>query len=60
MSAPEMTSMTVSNGGFHTVTKGETLYRLSKEYGVSVDDLKAWNNLLDNTIHVGQQLVVSK
>ncbi len=59
-SAPELTSMTVSNGGFHTVTKGETLYRLSKDYGVSVDNLRDWNNLLDNTIHVGQQLVVSK
>ena len=46
--------------GTHTVSKGETLYRLSKEYGVSVDDLKAWNNLFDNTIHVGQKLVVSQ
>ncbi|MEE9233143.1 MAG: LysM peptidoglycan-binding domain-containing protein [Nitrospirales bacterium] len=46
--------------GAHTVLKGETLYRLSKQYGVTVDDLKIWNNLFDNTIHVGQKLVVSK
>ncbi len=45
--------------GPHTVAKGETLYRISKQYGVSVNDLKIWNNLLDNTIQVGQQLVVS-
>ncbi len=45
--------------GAHTVVKGETLYRLSKQYGVTVDDLKSWNNLVDNTIHVGQQLIVS-
>lgn len=45
--------------GSHTVAKGETLYRISKEYGVSVQDLKDWNNLEDNTIHVGQKLIVS-
>ncbi len=59
-SMPEPTGVAINDGGFHTVVKGETLYRLSKEYGVTVDDLKAWNNLVDNTIHVGQQLVVSK
>jgi LysM repeat protein len=47
------------NAGSHTVAKGETLYRISKEYGVSVQDLKSWNNLADNTIHVGQKLTVS-
>jgi TolA-binding protein len=54
-------SMAMSGGGsHHTVVKGETLYRLSKQYGVTVDDLKAWNNLPDNTIHVGQEIIVSK
>ena len=49
-----------SEGGeSHTVAKGETLYRISKEYGVSVQDLKSWNRLPDNTIHVGQKLIVS-
>ncbi len=54
---------TLGGGGLgevsHVVAKGETLYRISKEYGVSVDDLKAWNQLEDNTIHVGQKLIVS-
>jgi LysM repeat protein len=45
--------------GLHTVAKGETLYRISKEYGVSVQDLKAWNRLEDSTIHIGQKLIVS-
>ena len=47
-------------GGYHTVEKGETLYRISKQYGVTVQDIKDWNNLLDNTIHVGQKLMVSQ
>ncbi len=59
-SMAESTSMAMGGGGSHTVAKGDTLYRLSKQYGVTVDDLKAWNNLTDNTIHVGQQIVVSK
>ncbi len=46
-------------GDSHTVAKGETLYRIAKEYGVSVQDLKSWNRLPDNTIHVGQKLIVS-
>ena len=59
-SMAESTSMAMGGGDSHTVAKGETLYRLSKQYGVTVDDLKAWNNLADNTIHVGQQIVVSQ
>ncbi len=50
----------MDGGSSHTVAKGETLYRLSRQYGVSVKDLQIWNNLFDNTIHVGQQLVVSQ
>jgi LysM repeat protein len=59
-SMAESTSMAMSSGDSHTVVKGETLYSLSKLYGVTVDDLKAWNNLPDNLIHVGQQIVVSQ
>lgn len=55
----ESTSMAIGSGGSHTVVKGETLYSLSKQYGVTVDDLKNWNNLIDNTIHVGQEIIVS-
>ena len=59
-SMAESASMALDGNGSHTVEKGETLYRLSKQYGVSVEDLKAWNNMTDNTIHVGQQVVVSQ
>ena len=55
----ESSSMAMG-GGTHTVVKGETLYSLSKQYGVTVDDLKVWNSLVDNTIHVGQEITVSK
>lgn len=43
----------------HTVGKGETLYALSRRYGVEVAQIKAWNGLSSNTINVGQSLKVS-
>ncbi|MFZ9047025.1 MAG: LysM peptidoglycan-binding domain-containing protein, partial [Cyclobacteriaceae bacterium] len=46
------------SGILHTVDQGETLYRISKAYDVSVVDLKRWNNLVDNNISVGQKLSI--
>lgn len=43
---------------YHTVTLGETLYRISVNFKVSVDDLRKWNNLPDNSIEKDQQLIV--
>ncbi|MEM9528505.1 MAG: LysM peptidoglycan-binding domain-containing protein, partial [Bacteroidota bacterium] len=42
----------------HTVAKGETLYRISKQYGTTVDAIKAQNGLTSNTVFAGQQLTV--
>lgn len=44
---------------YHTVKKGETLYRISKKYGISVGELKSWNNLSSNTIYRNDKLLVS-
>ena len=44
----------------HTVAKGETLFSISRQHGISVDDLKSWNNLPGNLIKPGQKLVVSR
>ena len=46
--------------GRHLVVKGDTLYSLSKKYGVSIDEMKSWNHLADNTIAVGDTIVVNK
>ena len=42
--------------GYHAVQAGETLYAISRRYGVPVDTLKRLNALTGNTISVGQQL----
>ena len=57
---PLAPSMAGGSSSSHTVSKGETLYRISRQYGVSVGDLKDWNNLSDNTIKPGQKLRVSR
>lgn len=43
----------------HTVRTGETLFSISREYNITVDELRRWNNIRNNTIIVGQRLVVS-
>ncbi|MXX10301.1 MAG: LysM peptidoglycan-binding domain-containing protein [Nitrospira sp. SB0677_bin_15] len=45
---------------YYTVVKGDTLYRISRKYGVEVEQLKKWNNLTDNIIGIGQRLIVSQ
>ena len=44
----------------HRVAQGETLYFLSRKFNVSVENLKKWNNLMDNNIDIGQELIISQ
>lgn len=44
----------------HKVATGETLFSISKKYGVTVDSLKQWNKLLGNDLSVGQSLIVKE
>lgn len=44
----------------HKVAAGETLFSISKMYDVSVDEIKTWNNLKDNALSLGQELIIRK
>ena len=44
----------------YTVKQGDTLYNISKRFGITVDDLKELNRLPDTGIKIGQKLVVVK
>ena len=44
----------------HVVKPGETLYRISRRYGVTVDKVRKWNKLPDDIIEVGQRLIVGQ
>ena len=47
-----------SKANTYIVRKGDTLYAISKKFGISVDALKKRNKLKDNTLAVGQQLQI--
>ncbi|WP_445453999.1 glucosaminidase domain-containing protein [Flavobacterium sp. 25HG05S-40] len=42
----------------YTVVKGDSLYSISKKFNISIDELKKKNNLTDNTISLGQSIIV--
>ncbi|QHL87356.1 LysM peptidoglycan-binding domain-containing protein [Nibribacter ruber] len=43
----------------HVVVAGETLYSISRKYGITIQNLLEWNNLTDNSpVSIGQKLVV--
>ncbi|MBM4133495.1 MAG: LysM peptidoglycan-binding domain-containing protein [Nitrospira sp.] len=45
---------------YHEVRPGDTLMAIGRLYGVDVNTLKLLNNMKNNTIHVGQRLVVGR
>lgn len=56
----------ISLGGFsflvdrntHEVRPGDTLFSISQQYDVSVDEIQDWNNLDGTSIEVGQDLYI--
>lgn len=42
----------------YTVSKGDTLYSISRRFDISVEELKNYNNLKTTTLSIGQKLYV--
>lgn len=42
----------------YVVVKGDTLYSISKKFNISIEDIKRKNNLVDNTLSLGQTIIV--
>lgn len=49
---------TPENRTVHVVQAGEYLWLIAQKYGVSLDQLRAWNQLTTDELYVGQELVV--
>lgn len=47
------------SGTIHTVQAGDTLWRIASIYGVTVNQLKQWNNLSSDFLSIGMQLHVT-
>jgi len=43
----------------HTVSSNETMYSIASRYNLTMDQLKAKNNLTTNSLYVGQKLLIS-
>lgn len=48
------------HGRTHTVQQGDTLYAISRKYGITVEELRQLNNLNGNIISIGQRLQVGR
>lgn len=57
---PAVEQEVVADATTHKVKSGDTLWALSTKYGVSVQNLIAWNNLSSSSIYVGQTLAVDQ
>ena len=54
------TRVQTAAGTIHKVQPKETLFAISRMYSVSVDEIKLWNNLTDNSLSTGQELLIKK
>lgn len=46
------------NPVYHKVAQGEGLYGISRNYNVSIDQIKKWNNLSTDILEIDQSLIV--
>ncbi len=54
------TAETTSETGFYTVQKGDSLFSIAKKHpGVTVEQLKKWNDITDETIKPGSKLKIN-
>jgi len=60
LDAPSVARPDLTAESVHTVQPGETLFRISRKYHVSVKKLRKWNNLTNDIIEVGQKLVIAQ
>jgi membrane-bound lytic murein transglycosylase D len=59
-SKAELTEKPILEDIKYVVQKGDNLGIIAKKFGALVVDLKQWNNLSDNTISIGNSLIVAK
>lgn len=49
----------ISKSATYTVKPGDTLWNISQKYdGVTISDIKKWNNISGNTVKVGQKIKI--
>lgn len=57
---PPTATTTAPADGYYVVKQGDTLFKISQLFKLTVDELKALNKMADNNIKIGQKLLVVK
>ena len=57
-SATSNSNQTLTADGNYLIKQGDTLFSIATIHGVTVDDLKAWNNLSSDIIYPGETVAV--
>lgn len=60
VAAKDSVTQTNPASKLYTVITGDTLYSISRRFGLTVEELKGLNNLADSNIRIGQRLIVVK
>ncbi|PWA06236.1 hemagglutinin [Flavobacterium psychrotolerans] len=47
-----------ANSNLYQVSQGDTLYSISKKFNISIEDLKRKNDISENAISIGQNLII--
>ena len=55
----EKLDTTSKSENYYIVAKGDNLFSIAKKNNVTVDNIKNWNNIIDNNVKVGSQLIIS-
>lgn len=55
----QKSDITEKQDSFYVVQQGDNLSTIAKKYNVSIDDLKQWNDLSDNTIQLESKLKIA-
>jgi membrane-bound lytic murein transglycosylase D len=50
---------TSKSENYYIVTKGDNLFTIAKKNNISIENIKEWNNLIDNNVKIGTQLIIS-
>ena len=45
-----------STQGEYEVQNGDTLFSIAKKFNLNLEDIKQKNNMIDNSLYVGQKL----
>jgi hypothetical protein len=46
--------------GYYIVKQGDTLFNISQRFKITIEEIKALNKMTDNTVKIGQKLLVVK